>query len=78
MSGSMQTMGSDVAPPQARGKFFGLQRLIGEAGMLLSPISFAILAELVSYTAAFAFLGFVGIATVLWISIMIKDTRIPA
>ena len=78
MSGSMQTMGSDVAPPQARGKFFGLQRLVGEAGMLLSPISFAVLAELVNYTVAFAFLGFVGIATVLWISIMIKDTRIPA
>ncbi|MEX2599605.1 MAG: MFS transporter, partial [Dehalococcoidia bacterium] len=37
MAGSMQTIGSDIAPVGARGKFFGVSRLMGEMGSLSNP-----------------------------------------
>ncbi len=55
MAGSMQTLGSDVAPPEARGKFFGVNRLIAEAGTMSNPGIFIVA------TAAIA--GGVGFAT---------------
>ena len=54
-SGSIQTVGADVAPPEARGKFLGLWRFAGQGGSALSPIIFALLAEQVNYTSAFLF-----------------------
>jgi MFS-type transporter involved in bile tolerance (Atg22 family) len=53
-AGSMQVLGSDMAPAAARGRFFGFWRLIGEVGGLVSPAQFAIVAEQVAYSAAFA------------------------
>ena len=73
MSGSMQTMGSDIAPPHARGKFFGVQRLLAEVGSLLSPVSFALLSETVNYTTAFLFMGAIGLLASFWIMVMIKS-----
>src|SRR5262249_54213466 len=43
--GSIQTVGADVAPPEARGMFLGLYRFTGQAGVALSPIMFAFLAD---------------------------------
>jgi len=54
--GSIQTVGADVAPPEARGMFLGLWRFIGQGGVALSPIVFASLAT-ASYGASFLFVG---------------------
>jgi MFS family permease len=54
MAGTMQTIGADIAPPDARGKFFGVNRLIAEAGSLTNPVSFGIIVALVSGGAGFA------------------------
>ena len=54
MVGTMQTMGADIAPPQARGKFFGVNRLIAEAGSLTNPVSFGIVTLFVAGSAGFA------------------------
>ena len=35
--GSMQTLATDVAPANARGKFFGLWNLLGQSGTFISP-----------------------------------------
>ena len=43
MSGSMQTIGSDFAPPNARGRFFGIGRMVTQAGFMANPLSFAAL-----------------------------------
>jgi MFS family permease len=56
-AGSMQVLGSDIAPAAARGRFFGFWRRIGEVGGLVSPALFAIVAEQVAYSAAFALLA---------------------
>jgi MFS family permease len=53
--GSVQTVGADVAPPEARGTFLGLWRFSGQGGALLSPIIFAVLSDLVNYGTAFLF-----------------------
>ncbi len=53
--GSVQTVGADVAPPEARGMFLGLWRFTGLGGATLSPIIFAVLADQVDYGSAFVF-----------------------
>jgi MFS family permease len=55
--GSVQTIGTDVAPPEARGTFFGLWRFMGQGGQALSPIFFAFLADRVNYASSFIFVG---------------------
>ena len=54
MAGSMQTLGTDVAPPNARGKFFGVIRLIAGAGSLANPTVFSASTALVAGSAGFA------------------------
>ncbi len=54
--GSVQTVGADVAPPEARGTFLGLWRFTGQGGAAISPIVFAIVADYVDYGSAFLFM----------------------
>ena len=70
----MQTLGSDLAPPEARGKFFGIWRLIGEIGTFLSPILFALISEYYGYTVSFSFLGLVGLSSALLVGTQIRET----
>ena len=53
--GSVQTVGADVAPPEARGTFLGLWRFTGQGGASLSPVIFALLAVQLNYGSAFLF-----------------------
>jgi MFS family permease len=53
--GSVQTVGADVAPAEARGTFLGIWRFTGQGGIALSPIIFALLADQVNYGSAFLF-----------------------
>jgi MFS family permease len=55
--GSVQTVGTDVAPPEARGTFLGLWRFAGQGGTLLSPIVFAVLADELNYGSSFLFMA---------------------
>jgi MFS family permease len=52
-SGSIQTVGADVAPPEARGMFLGLWRFAGQAGTAGSPMLFAFLADRTGYGSSF-------------------------
>jgi MFS family permease len=53
--GSVQTVGADVAPPEARGTFLGIWRFASQGGAALSPIIFAVLSDTVNYGTAFMF-----------------------
>jgi MFS family permease len=55
--GSVQTVGTDVAPPEARGTFLGLWRFAGQGGTMLSPIVFAVLADELNYGTSFLFIS---------------------
>lgn len=65
--GSIQTVGADVAPPQARGRFLGLWRFTGQGGTTLSPIIFVAMSEYFGYPASFFFtaLSAAAVATLL-------------
>jgi MFS family permease len=58
--GSMQTLAADIAPANARGKFFGLWRLIGETSTFISPVMFSFLSAHGGFPASFIYLGTSG------------------
>lgn len=55
--GSIQTIGADVAPPEARGRFLGLWRFAGQSGIAASPVIFAFLSAAAGYSVAFLFIS---------------------
>jgi MFS family permease len=73
-AGSMQVLGSDMAPAVARGRFFGFWRLIGEIGGLVSPALFALMAEQIAYSAAFALFALCSLATAALLTFSVKET----
>lgn len=73
-AGSMQVLGSDMAPANARGRFFGFWRLIGEIGGLVSPAVFGFVADHVSYAAAFGMTAFFALITAALLTFSVKET----
>jgi MFS family permease len=73
--GSVQTIGTDVAPPGARGTFLGLWRFAGQGGTLLSPIVFAVLADELSYGWSFVFIALSASVVVYLLFRYIPETR---
>jgi MFS family permease len=56
--GSIQTVGADVAPAEARGLFLGLWRFTGQGGTLISPFIFAnVLSDHIGYGSAFLYIS---------------------
>jgi MFS family permease len=79
VSGNLQTLGSDVAPPHARGRFFGVSRLVAQTGALGSTSSFGLItwwlgATVAGYTTAFAVLGGSAVIASGVVSAFIKET----
>lgn len=78
MAGSMQTLGSDVAPAGARGKFFGVNRLIAEAGSATNPgiftLSVALIAGAGGFTVAFMSMGGFALAASLLVGLLLRET----
>lgn len=72
--GSIQTIGADVAPPEARGMFLGLWRFTGQGGVALSPVVFAALAGAVSYGASFIFVGASGAIVSMLVAFRVPET----
>jgi MFS family permease len=54
MAGTMQTLGADLAPEDARGKFFGVSRLIAEGGSAMNPASFGVMTATIAGAGGFA------------------------
>jgi MFS family permease len=74
-SGSVQTVGADVAPPEARGTFLGVWSFTGQAAMTVSPFIFALLADSVNYGASFLFTAASGAVTAYLLVRYIPETR---
>jgi MFS family permease len=76
--GSIQTVGADVAPTEARGTFLGLWRFTGQGGNALSPIIFALLADRVNYGSAFLFIAASAAAVAFLLICYVPETRTEA
>src|SRR5258708_31612423 len=55
--GTMQVLGTDLAPASNKGRFFAIWRMLAQAGALVAPAAFAYLAEHVSYGVGFLYLA---------------------
>ena len=74
ISGNMQTLGTDVAPPQARGLFFGVSRLIAQGGSTTSPASFGVLSGAFGYGTAFVFLASTALLAAMVVTFFLEET----
>ena len=73
--GSIQTVGADVAPPEARGRFLGLWRFTGQGGMTLSPILFVMVSDQFGYTSSFFFIALSAIVVAALLVRYVPETR---
>jgi MFS family permease len=76
-SGSNQTIGADVAPPEARGVFLGFWNFTSQSGASLSPIAFAYLADTAGYPAAFTMLAVAALSVAVMLATYIPETSKP-
>jgi MFS family permease len=72
---SIQTVGADVAPPEARGMFLGVWRLTGQGGATLSPILFAVIAEILGYGSSFVFVAASAAVVAFLLIFYVPETR---
>ena len=74
LAGSMQIIGTDIAPKNARGRFFGVGQTVTYAGFMSNPLSFSVLTAISGFTAAFAFLAGTGFASALILAFLVRET----
>jgi MFS family permease len=75
-SGSMMTLGADLAPEGATGEFLGIWRLIGDSGAVIGPLTVGVIADSLGLTnGAYALAG-AGFASSLILLFLVKETRI--
>jgi MFS family permease len=70
----MQVLASDNAPAEARGRFLGAWRLIAEIGQVLSPVTFAGMADALGFAAAFGFLACTSFGAAVLLGVGVRDT----
>ncbi len=75
VSGNMQVIGSDIAPANARGAFFGLWGLIRNIGGFLSPATFAFVAEAFGFGTSFALMAAMSLGTAIIMGSQIKEAE---
>lgn len=71
-SGTMMTLGSDLAPPETRGEFLAVWRLIGDVGFVLSPLIVGAVAQVLALQSAI-----VVIATTAFITAAVFTWFVP-
>jgi len=73
-SGTMMTLGADLAPKEATGEFLGLWRLIGDAGNSGGPLAVGSVADLFGLGIAALVLAAIGLAAALTLAIFVRET----
>jgi MFS family permease len=74
-SGTMMTLGADLAPPGATGEFLGLWRLIGDTGGAGGPLVVGALADLIGLSLTALALSGVGLASAAVLALLVRETR---
>jgi MFS family permease len=71
--GNMQTLGSDIAPANARGRFYGVWQTLGSVGGPIGTSAFAALSGAVGYWAAFSFLGTTAASAAFILGVLVPE-----
>ncbi|MEZ4629679.1 MAG: MFS transporter [Deinococcales bacterium] len=61
-SGTMMTLGADLAPKDKSGEFLGFWRLIGDVGAMSAPVLAGLIAQVLSLASAAFVIGLIGIS----------------
>jgi MFS family permease len=75
-SGSMMTLGADLAPEGATGEFLGIWRLIGDVGMVAGPLLVGVIAANLDLDTSAIVLGVAGVTSSLMFLFLVKETRV--
>lgn len=75
-SGTMMTLGADLAPRGAVGEFLGFWRLIGDAGQAGGPLLVGQVADLFGLEATALVLSVVGAMAAVTLALFVRETRI--
>ena len=73
-SGTMMTLGADLAPKEALGEFLGVWRLIGDGGSMGAPLAVGAIADLLSLSTAALVMAGVGGAAVAVFAFKVPET----
>jgi MFS family permease len=74
-SGTMMTLGADLAPPGKAGEFLGLWRLIGDSGHAVAPLAIGAAADVIGLALTGGIVGGVGFLSAGTISVFVRETR---
>lgn len=75
-SGTMMTLGADLAPEGATGEFLGIWRLIGDAGMVAGPLAVGLIATWLGLTGSAIALMVAGFLASGILFFLVKETRV--
>ncbi len=73
-SGTMMTLGADLAPPEARGEFLGIWRLIGDGGHAGGPIIVGQVADWVALPMAAWVMSAAGLMAAMIFTFLVPET----
>lgn len=73
-SGTMMTLGTDLAPKDSLGEFLGVWRFIGDAGGTGGPLAVGAVAGILSLGASALILGLVGALSALVFAYLVPET----
>ncbi len=74
-SGTMMTLGADLAPPGAVGEFLGFWRLIGDSGSSGGPLIVGAVAGAFGVVSTALLLSGIGAVAALVLAILVRETR---
>jgi MFS family permease len=77
-SGTMLTLGSDLAPKESMGEFLGVWRLIGDAGGTGAPLAVGGVADLLGLSMSALVMAGVGLAAAAVLGLLVPETLRPA
>ena len=73
-SGTMMTLGADLAPEAAAGEFLGLWRMIGDAGMVGGPLLVGAVAQVTTLGVSAGAVALVSAAAAWWFAQRVPET----
>jgi MFS family permease len=74
-SGTMMTLGADLAPPGKTGEFLGLWRLIGDSGHAVAPLAIGAVADIIGLYLTAGIVGGLGFLSAGTLGAFVRETR---
>jgi MFS family permease len=76
-SGTMFTLGADLAPPEAAAEFLGIWRFVGDVGATGGPLIVGAVADLLGLALAAMALAGIGLLSAATLALFVKETLTP-